>query len=75
MPLSFDYPLEKITTYTGCNPRPPDFDDFWERGLAEMRATLVALDSARSRLGRLSHTYGDRRKTGFPIASRLSLSA
>ena len=38
MPLSFDYPLEKLTTYTGCNPRPPDFDDFWERGLAEMRA-------------------------------------
>jgi hypothetical protein len=43
--------------------------------MTEIRATLVALDSARSRLGRLSSTYGDRRKTGVAMASRLSLSA
>lgn len=37
MPLSFDMPLEELRTYQGCNPRPADFDGFWEQGLAEMR--------------------------------------
>jgi len=39
MPLTFDYSLEKLQTYRGMNPRPDDFDAFWEKGLAEMRAT------------------------------------
>jgi cephalosporin-C deacetylase len=39
MPLTFDFPLEKLKTYTGMNPRPDDFDAFWEQSLAEMRAT------------------------------------
>ncbi|MGC9467465.1 MAG: acetylxylan esterase [Anaerolineae bacterium] len=39
MPLMFDFPLEKLKTYQGINPRPHDFDGFWDRGLAEMRAT------------------------------------
>lgn len=39
MPLVFDLPLEELKTYQGRNPRPDDFDAFWERGLAEMRAT------------------------------------
>lgn len=39
MPLLFDMPLEKLYTYQGRNPRPADFDAFWDRGLAEMRAT------------------------------------
>ncbi len=38
MPLMFDMPLEKLYTYQGRNPRPTDFDAFWDRGLAEMRA-------------------------------------
>ncbi len=38
MPLSFDLSLEELKTYTGKNPRPQDFDDVWEKGLAEMRA-------------------------------------
>jgi len=38
MPLLFDMPLEKLYTYQGRNPRPADFDAFWDRGLAEMRA-------------------------------------
>lgn len=38
MPLMFDFPLEKLRTYQGINPRPDDFDAFWDRGLAEMRA-------------------------------------
>jgi cephalosporin-C deacetylase len=31
-------PLERLREYGGRNPRPDDFDDYWERGLAEMRA-------------------------------------
>ncbi|MFH0921497.1 MAG: alpha/beta fold hydrolase [Fibrobacterota bacterium] len=38
MPLLFDYPLEQLKTYKGINPRPVDFDAFWDKGLAEMRA-------------------------------------
>jgi len=38
MPLTFDMPFEALKTYPGRNPRPADFDAYWERGLAEMRA-------------------------------------
>ena len=38
MPLTFDMPWDELQTYRGCNPRPADFDAYWERGLAEMRA-------------------------------------
>jgi cephalosporin-C deacetylase len=38
MPLSFDFPLEKLKTYQGCNPLPGDFDQFWDDGLAEMHS-------------------------------------
>ena len=38
MPLTFDLPLEKLHSYQGRNPRPTDFDDFWDKGLAEMGA-------------------------------------
>ncbi len=38
MPLMFDFPLEKLKTYMGINPRPEDFDTYWDEGLAEMRA-------------------------------------
>ena len=36
MPLSFDMPLEELAGYQGTNPRPADFDAFWDRGLAEL---------------------------------------
>lgn len=39
MPLTFDFPLDQLKTYNGINPRPKDFDEFWEKGLKEMRAT------------------------------------
>lgn len=39
MPLTFDYPLEQLKEYNGINPRPHDFEEFWEKGLKEMRAT------------------------------------
>jgi len=38
MPLLFDMPLAKLKTYKGTNPRPKDFDAYWNRGLREMRA-------------------------------------
>ena len=39
MPLTFDMPLEELREYGGSNPRPVDFDDFWDQGVAEMHAT------------------------------------
>ena len=38
MPL-VDMPLEKLRVYQGINPRPDDFDAFWDRGLAAQQAT------------------------------------
>ncbi len=38
MPLTFDFPLEKLQTYMGINPQPADFDAYWEAALAEMHA-------------------------------------
>ncbi|MFN8496208.1 MAG: acetylxylan esterase [Caldilineaceae bacterium] len=38
MPLLFDMPEEKLYTYQGTNPRPANFDDFWDKALAEMNA-------------------------------------
>ena len=37
MPL-IDMPLEDLKKYAGRNPRPDDFDAFWDASLAEMRA-------------------------------------
>jgi cephalosporin-C deacetylase len=38
MPLTFDFPLEKLHTYQGINPRPADFDRYWDKALSEMHA-------------------------------------
>ena len=38
MPLTFDFPLPKLKTYQGINPRPADFDAFWDESLAQMHA-------------------------------------
>lgn len=37
MPLMFDMPLEQLRSYQGCNPKPADFDRFWDDGIAEVR--------------------------------------
>ncbi len=37
MPL-VDMPLDQLKNYQGRNPRPDDFDTYWESALAEMRA-------------------------------------
>jgi cephalosporin-C deacetylase len=33
-----DMPLDKLKTYEGRNPRPADFDAYWDRAIAEMKA-------------------------------------
>jgi hypothetical protein len=38
MPL-VDMPLEKLKHYEGRSPKPKDFDKFWDKSLAEMRAS------------------------------------
>jgi len=37
MPI-VDKPLEELKVYQGINPRPSDFDDYWNRALDEMHA-------------------------------------
>jgi cephalosporin-C deacetylase len=37
MPV-FEMPLAELKTYQGRNPRPADFDEYWDGALAEMRA-------------------------------------
>ena len=44
MPLTFDMPFEQLKTYTGTNPRPDDFDRYWEDALEEMNAVNSELD-------------------------------
>lgn len=48
MPLTFDLPFDQLQTYAGFNPRPADFDKFWDDALDEMRAVdpCVALEPA-----------------------------
>jgi cephalosporin-C deacetylase len=36
MPLNFDLPFDQLQTYSGRNPRPTDFDSFWDESLAEL---------------------------------------
>ncbi len=38
MPLTFDLSIEQLKTYQGTNPRPADFDEYWDCALAEMHA-------------------------------------
>ena len=38
MPLSFDMPFEELQRYQGTNPRPDDYDAFWDRSLTEMQS-------------------------------------
>jgi len=43
--MMLDMPLAELQKYQGRNPRPAEFDPFWERSLSEMRA----LDPGRKR--------------------------
>jgi cephalosporin-C deacetylase len=48
MPLTFDFPLEECKVYQGINPRPADFDAYWERALAEMNAVPPEVELVRA---------------------------
>ena len=37
MPL-IDKPIQELERYTGTNPKPADFDAYWDEALAEMYA-------------------------------------
>lgn len=37
-------PLEQLEAYQGINPRPTNFDEFWDSALAEMRTTAPELE-------------------------------
>lgn len=41
---TIDMPLDQLRDYHGTNPRPADFDEYWETGLAEMRAVSPELE-------------------------------
>lgn len=43
MPL-IDMPLEQLKSYSGTNPRPDDFDQYWDQALAEMNAIEPNVD-------------------------------
>jgi cephalosporin-C deacetylase len=36
MPLQFDMPYEELLTYKGTNPRPDDFDDYWDKAVNDL---------------------------------------
>ena len=38
MPLLFDMPLEQCREYKGTNPKPKDFDEYWDSSIAEMKS-------------------------------------
>lgn len=42
MPV-FEMPYDQLVSYAGRNPRPADFDAYWDRALAELDATPAAV--------------------------------
>ncbi len=45
MPV-FEMPYEQLVSYTGRNPKPTDFDAYWDRALKELEATPAAVELA-----------------------------
>ncbi|RAP75349.1 alpha/beta fold hydrolase [Paenibacillus montanisoli] len=41
---TIDMPLKELQAYTGINPKPADFDAYWERALNEMRQIDAAIE-------------------------------
>ena len=41
---NIDMPIQELQTYSGINPKPVDFDAYWERALSEMRAVDPAIE-------------------------------
>jgi cephalosporin-C deacetylase len=49
MPLTFDLPLPELHRYQGRNPRPADFDAYWEEALRDLHAVDAAVELRPSR--------------------------
>lgn len=47
MPL-FEMPLDKLKNYRGTNPKPEDFDQYWDRALDEMGSTKPNVEVKKS---------------------------
>ncbi|NQT59498.1 MAG: acetylxylan esterase [Bacteroidetes bacterium] len=43
MPL-IDMPLDELKRYEGINPKPADFEDYWERALAELETASLDIE-------------------------------
>ena len=54
-------PMDQLLKYEGRNPRPADFDSYWEKALAEMRATDPKVELVpyplKSRIADCFHLY------------------
>lgn len=50
MPV-FDFPLEQLKTYQGQNPRPADFDAYWEKALKELGSASLKIELSAVDLG------------------------
>ena len=61
MPGLFDLPLDELKHYGGRNPRPADFDEYWQRAGAELDATDLAVELVDARFqvpcARCRHLY------------------
>ena len=55
---AFDFPLDELRSYTGRNPRPDDFDDYWETALAELDAAVPGADLRTEKVAHVA-TYAD----------------
>jgi cephalosporin-C deacetylase len=57
MPL-FEMPLEQLRTYQGRNPKPADFDAYWDRALKELESTPAEVElTPRSNPARFADCY------------------
>ncbi|PYZ92818.1 acetylesterase [Salipaludibacillus keqinensis] len=45
---AIDKPLSELKKYQGTNPKPADFDEYWEQALVEMKATHAEVELAKS---------------------------
>ncbi|RME81021.1 MAG: acetylxylan esterase [Caldilineae bacterium] len=61
MPLQFDLPFDQLPSYQGTNPRPDDFDSYWDAALSEMHALDPQIEirpaAFQTPFARCSHLY------------------
>ena len=43
MPV-FEMPLEQLRRYGGINPKPDDFEEYWQRALEELEGVNVSVE-------------------------------